>query len=311
MDLHKILSMMIERKENLIYRRNCLFSLFLLLSSIVCLAQQEPNFTMYNFNLNIINPAYVSVHKYSEANLSYRSQWTGVPYAPNTAFMSYTAPMNDRLGFGLSVVHDEIFILNKTDASFDFAAEVQFSDDYYVHFGLKASASFVNIDLTKAGAPDRDMLFSKNESYVVPTLGAGVYLSHPKYYVSVSTPNASRVEKYSLGQDLPAMVVNYFHLYVGGGYIARINKDLKITPAIMSRFIAGTTPTYDISATMNYMNNIVGGLNYRWKETVSLYSLFSSKSNFKFGFSYDMNVADIAKVNSHGSFELLLRYRWN
>ncbi|MDG1805645.1 PorP/SprF family type IX secretion system membrane protein [Flavicella sp.] len=288
-----------------------LICVFCFASAIKLTAQQEPNFTMYNFNLNIINPAYVSVNKHAEASLSYRSQWTGVPDAPNTSVIAYTAPIHDRLGFGLSVVNDEIYILNKTDASFDLAYEVQFSDEYYVHFGLKASVSFVNLNLTTAGAPDRDMVFSENESYATPTIGAGIYLSHPKYYLSLSTPSASKVERYSVAVDAPEIIVNYLHVYFGGGYIMEFNDDFSLIPAIMSRFVAGATATYDLSTTLEYQQKLKAGLNYRWKESVSIYTMFSSKSNFNFGFAYDMNVSEIAKVNTHGSLELLLRYKWN
>lgn len=294
-------------KKNMRY----LICMFCFVGVLKMRAQQEPNFTMYNFNLNIINPAYVSVKKHAEASLSYRSQWTGVPYAPNTSVLSYVAPIHDRLGFGLSVVNDEIFILNKTDAAFDLAYEVQFSDEYYVHFGLKASVGFVDLNLTKAGAPDRDTKFSQNESYVTPTIGAGIYLSHPQYYISLSTPNASKVERYALEVDAPEIVVNYLHVYFGGGYIMEFNDDFSLIPAIMSRFVAGATATYDLSTTLEYQQKLKAGLNYRWKESVSIYTMFSSKSNFNFGFAYDMNVSEIAKVNTHGSLELLLRYKWN
>jgi len=295
----------------LIKIRRLLLAMFWLLCGITIQAQQEPNFTLYNFNLNIINPAYASVKKHAEVSLSYRSQWTGIPYAPNTSVLSFVSPIHKNMGFGLSVVNDEVFISNKTDASFDLAYQIRFTKDLYIHLGLKASASFIDLNLLRAGAPDRDMLFSKNESYVVPTVGAGIYVAHPKYYISLSTPNASKVNQYSLDEDTPDIVVNYLHIYCGAGYHADLSRTLSITPALMTRFIAGATPTFDLSTTLDYMDKIKAGFNYRWQESVSIYSLFSSKGNFKFGFSYDMNVSEIAQVNTHGSLELLLRYTWN
>ena len=256
------------RMNNYVRLLVCVFALF---SCMSLKAQQEPNFTMYNFNLNIINPAFVSVKEHAEASFSYRSQWTGIPNAPNTSVLSYVSPINDNLSFGLSIVNDEIFILNKTDASFDLAYGLRISEDYYIHFGLKASASFVNLNLAKAGAPDRDMKFSENESYVMPTVGAGIYVQHPKYYVSLSTPNASRVSQYAVEEGEPDIVVNYLHVYFGAGYIIDINREISVTPAIMTRFVSGATATYDMSATVDYLNKIKGGLNYRWDESVSVY----------------------------------------
>ena len=291
--------------------RKLLMGLFWVVGFFAMQGQQEPNFTMYNFNLNVINPAYVSVKEHAEASISYRSQWNGVPNAPNTSVLSYVSPITDDLGFGLSVVNDEVFIMNKTDASFDLSYGLRFSNDYYIHVGLKASASFVNLNLSEAGAPDSDGKFYENESYVTPTFGAGVYLLHPKYYVSLSTPNASKVERYREEPGSPDIVINYLHVYFGAGYILEFSKNFTLTPAIMSRFVSGATPSYDMSVTADYMDRIKGGVNYRIDESVSLYTLFSSKHNFKFGFSYAMNIAEIAKVNTDGSLELLLRYTWD
>ena len=274
-------------------------------------AQQEPNFTMYNFNLNIINPAYVSVQKYSEASISYRSQWTGVPNAPNTSILSYVSPINDRLGFGVSVVNDEIFILNKTDLSLDLAYKVGITDDTYIHFGLIGTTSFVNLNLAKAGAPDKDTNFAEKVSYVAPAFGVGIYVLHPKYFVSLSTPNASKVKQYRLEDGSPDIVVNYLHLYLGAGYIMNLNRNVTITPALITRLVNGVRPSFDLSTTVDFREKIKGGFNYRWQESASAYTMFSSEKNFKFGFSYTMNVTDIAKVTGNGSLELLLKYSWD
>lgn len=300
-----------EIHKKIIKKYKILVCVFCFALSITVEAQQEPNFTMYNFNMNIINPAYVSVIDHSELSLAYRSQWTGVPDAPKTSVLSYVSPINDRLGFGISVLNDKIFILNRTDVSLDLAYEVRIEKDYYIHFGLKGTASYIDLRLSEAGAPDIDSKFSGNRYDISTALGAGIYLSHPKYYLSLSTPNASRVERYSLDVNSSDIVVNYLNVYFGGGYVFDVNRNVSITPAIMSRFLSGATATYDFSTTADYMGKIKGGLNYRWKESFSVYSVFSLKRNFKFGFTYNINASDIAKVNTDGSLEFLLKYSWD
>jgi len=52
------------------------------LFSFVAQAQQDPNFTLYNFNMNIINPSYAGIKETAELNMVYRSQWIGVPNSP-------------------------------------------------------------------------------------------------------------------------------------------------------------------------------------------------------------------------------------
>ena len=53
-------------------------------------AQQDPNFTLYNFNMNIINPAYAGTKDSPELNLVYRSQFLGIDDAPRTVSMAYS-----------------------------------------------------------------------------------------------------------------------------------------------------------------------------------------------------------------------------
>ena len=164
--------------RNIITKKNVrlLVCVFGIMCCATIHAEQELNFMMYNFK--IINPAYVSVQKYSEASISYRSQWTGVPNAPNTSVLSYVSPINDRLGFGVSVVNDEIFILNKTDLSLDLAYKVGITDDTYIHFGLIGTTSFVNLNLTKAGALDKDTNFAENEKLCYPNIwGRNIYIT--------------------------------------------------------------------------------------------------------------------------------------
>ena len=54
-------------------------------------------------------------NEFTEVNLAYRSQWAGVPNSPNTQTLSYSRPLKNNLGIGLSVINDEVFVLSETD----------------------------------------------------------------------------------------------------------------------------------------------------------------------------------------------------
>ena len=82
-------------------------------------AQQDPNFTLYNFNMNIINPAYAGIKDSPELNLVYRRQFIGIDDAPRTISMSYSKGVGKNLGLGISVINDNVFILKQTDIALD------------------------------------------------------------------------------------------------------------------------------------------------------------------------------------------------
>ena len=74
-------------------------------------SQQDPNFTLYNFNMNVINPAIAGSNEFQALSIGYRSQWIGLSDAPNTQVVNFTKPLQNGLGLGVSIVKDQVFLL--------------------------------------------------------------------------------------------------------------------------------------------------------------------------------------------------------
>ena len=70
-----------------------LFLLFL--STAVVYAQQEVNYNMYRYHLNLINPTVTGTSGVFFVNLSLRTQWVGIKDAPETQALSVGIP-NDK-----------------------------------------------------------------------------------------------------------------------------------------------------------------------------------------------------------------------
>lgn len=270
-------------------------------------AQQDPNFTLYNFNMNIINPAFAGTNNVKEISLGHRSQWVGISEAPNTQMINYTSPLKNNLGLGISLVRDQVFVLQETDITFDISYKLKLTQDYDLYFGVKAGGSFINIDLTNAGAPGNDPLFSENQSFFNPQFGAGAYLKHNDFYVSISSPNFLNGERYVKQGNAPSAAVDNLHMYYGAGYHFTISDDLMITPAIMYRNTEGAPSSTDINATVSY-NNMQAGMNYRVDEMYSVFGLFNIFENVKFGAAYDFTTSKINEINNNGSIEIMLKY---
>lgn len=52
--------------------------LLLLVFAFSASAQQLPNYTLYKYNLNIINPAYAGSTGFNQLSAHFRSQWSGI-----------------------------------------------------------------------------------------------------------------------------------------------------------------------------------------------------------------------------------------
>lgn len=273
-------------------------------------AQQDPNFTLYNFNMNIINPAFAGIKETPELNLVYRNQWLGVEDGPRTISMAYSKALGKNLGIGVSVINDRVFVLTETDIAVDFSYKVQFSEQTNVYFGLKAGGGFVNIDLTKTGAPGNDFFFTQNQSFFNPHIGAGINIQNPKFYISFSTPNFLRGDRYEKQGNRPLAAVDQAHFYLGGGYHFTLSDALVLTPRMMMRTVEGAPNSYDLGASLEINNKITAGSNYRVDETVSIYGLFTVIEKVRLGFAYDITQSDINLTNDNGSIEFILKYQF-
>ena len=313
MDIYQLL--IIKKELQQIFKQRHMKNLkYILILIAICStqfssAQQDPNFTLYNFNMNLINPAFAGSIDAKQISLGYRSQWIGISDAPNTQALNYTTPLKNGLGLGVSLVRDQVFVLQETDLTVDLSYKLQLSETHDLFFGVKTGASIVNIDLNKAGASGSDPLFSRNQSFINTMFGAGAYLKHEKYYLSISSPNFLNGKRYIKQGNAPRAAVDNLHMYYGGGYHFNVNNNVKITPAIMYRSTQGAPSSTDVSTTVHY-NNIQAGMNYRVDEMYSVFTLFDIMDNVRFGAAYDFTTSKINQVNKNGSIEMLIRYQF-
>ena len=133
-------------------KKNIFLTTFLwsMLHTILVFAQQEPQYTQYMLNTQVINPAIVGSRGVATVGLLHRSQWLGLDGAPNTQTIHFNAPLSERLGFGISAVNDEIGSGTSKETFFDasFSYSIPVSNSVKLSFGLQASANILNIDFS-------------------------------------------------------------------------------------------------------------------------------------------------------------------
>jgi len=152
-------------------------------------AQQDVTYTLYNYNMNIINPAYAGAVEKIEFTANFRSQWIGLDGGPETQSFSLSAPsiINEKVGLGISVVNSSVYVLKETDIYIDFSYKLQLEENLNLFLGLKAGGSSVNINLADVGI-ENDPLFTENVSVFNPNIGVGAYLKGENFYVNISAP---------------------------------------------------------------------------------------------------------------------------
>ena len=273
-------------------------------------AQQDPNFTLYNFNMNIINPAYAGTKDSPELNLVYRSQFLGIDDAPRTVSMAYSKNVGRNLGIGISLINDKVFILKQTDVAVDISYKIKLSEQTKLYFGLKAGGGFTNIDLTRAYDGGDDPLFLENQDFFNPHVGAGIHVQNKNFYITVSTPNFLKGKRYEKQGNAPTVAIDNSHFYLGTGVNLSLSENLMVTPMFMMRNVEGVPNSYDMGAAFDIHKKVIIGMNYRVKEMISSYTLLDVSDKLKFGVAYDVTMSDLYLVDQRGSIEFIFKYQF-
>ena len=286
---------------------------FILICSFITVcasAQQDPEYTQYMYNTMAVNPAYAGSTGTIEGALLYRSQWVGMPGAPETQSFSVHSPLrNEKLGVGLSVVNDKIGPSNELYLDGNFSYSLPLGYEKRLAFGIKAGTRMLNIDWSKGRYyDDDDVLLNQNiNNQMKLAVGAGIYYYTEKWYVGFSVPSFIQNDYYDDVRE--SIDYDRMHYYLMGGYVFDLNPNLKFKPAFLVKAVSGAPLTADISANFMIQEKFVIGGAYRTDDSVSILAGFQISPSFFLGYAFDYTVSQLNKYND-GSHEFILRYQF-
>ena len=141
-------------------------------------AQQDPQYTQYMYNMNVVNPAYAGSRGTLSLGLLGRTQWTSIDGAPKTFTFDAHAPLGKKVGMGLSVIADEIGPAKEQNIYVDFSYTLNLSETGKLAFGLKGGLTLLDVNLLDITLPQTstgdDDLFNENINDAFPNFGAGM-----------------------------------------------------------------------------------------------------------------------------------------
>ncbi len=298
--------------------RHSYFTLILLalLGTFSGLAQQDPQYTQYMYNTQVVNPAYAGSRDVLSFGLLYRTQWTGFEGSPETGTFTVNSPIGtlDNMGLGLSIVRDEIGPSIESNFNVDFSYTVNTSATAELSFGLKAGLDILDVDFTRLNIADGGDIFENNiDNKLQPQIGAGVYYNTDRFYAGLSVPNflttkhfdESTLEDANFDGDIqPAERLHYFLI---AGYVFDLSENLKFKPATLVKAVSGSPLQWDASANFLLYEKLTLGASYRWSAALSAMAGFQVSDEIFIGFAYDYQSTDIEDY-SDGSYEVFLRF---
>lgn len=285
----------------------------IMLMSLQSIAQQDPQFTQYMYNMSVINPAYATANE-AVLNLGglYRTQWVGLEGAPKTGTFFAHTPINRKIEVGISFTNDNIGdIVEENNIYADFAYVLPMGLEGKLSLGLKAGftlfdTNFDGLNL-QSGNVSTDIAFNENINKTFPNLGIGAFYFTDTYYIGLSAPNMLNTKHLEVENGIRTTGVQSVHYYLTGGYVFNINQNLKLKPAFMAKSVSGAPLALDITANVLINEKLEAGLGYRLDDAISGLVGFRISPELKIGYAYDFTTNNLGSYNS-GSHELFILF---
>ncbi|MDP5082423.1 MAG: type IX secretion system membrane protein PorP/SprF [Winogradskyella sp.] len=271
-------------------------------------AQQDPQYTQYMYNMNVINPAYAGSRENLSMGLLYRTQWTGLDGAPETGTFFGHAPVGGNMGLGLSAISDRIGPVKETNLYADISYTLELSRYHRLAFGIKAGATFHNIGLADLDLIDAGDPFFQDISSTTPNIGAGLFFYTDRYYVSLSMPNfLSSVHLDADGTKIGSETQHYF---LTGGYVFDLSRNTELKPSFLMKSSFNAPVSFDVNVNARFYKKFEIGVSYRLEDSYSGLVNFSLSDSVRIGYAYDSVTSGIRSY-ALASHEIMLLFDLN
>lgn len=281
-------------------------AIIILLLSMTASAQQDPQYTQYMYNMNVVNPAYAGSKETLSLTALYRKQWSGLEGAPETITFSGHSPVNDKVGLGLSAIKDELGPIKETNVYVDFSYTLQVSESLKLALGLKAGATFHDVGLTDLELQDfNDPLFSQDISNTYPNVGAGAFFYGDNFYLGLSVPNF--LNSVHLDENGLKYGSETNHYFATAGYVFQLSENTKLKPSAMVKSAFDAPLSFDVNLNALFFEKFEIGASYRLEDSFSGLIGFQATSYLRIGYAYDHVVSELDAVAS-ASHEVILTF---
>lgn len=290
-----------------------LVTLVVIASWVDLQAQQDPHYTQYMYNMNVINPAYAGSKENLSFGLLYRKQWVEIEDAPSTFTLSGHSPVGKNVGLGLSVISDKIGPVEENNIYGDFSYTLNLGGEHKLAFGIKAGLTLHQVGLYSQIGDGHvpaldDPAFSENISNSYFNIGSGLFYYTNKYYLALSVPNLMKSKHLDFnGREFGSEVSHYF---LTGGYVFDINQNIKFKPFFMLKSAFNAPTSLDLSTNFLFNEKFEAGLTYRLDDSYGAMINYAITPSLRIGYAYDHIVSDL-NVTTPSSHEIILLFDLN
>lgn len=242
-----------------------LIASILLFSSLFLNAQQLANYTFYQENLTMLNPAgitsdYTINGRSTQIGVSYRRQWEDLEDAPVNLALQFTKIIESkRISVGGYLVNDQTGEIGQSGAYLNFAYLIPFGEQtpQTLSIGLSTGLVQYRVDPTKVSFRDAgdNILTANDNTQFSPDFGFGVFYSKGQsFYAGLSVPQIFGLStKFGGEQTFEIQRVRHYYGMIGGYLNIGQSSDSFLEPSVWIRYVANTPISID--ANIRYQFN--------------------------------------------------------
>jgi type IX secretion system PorP/SprF family membrane protein len=281
--------------------------LFLIFFNLFSHAQQVPHYTQYVYNMQVINPAFVGANADISISLLSRKQWVKVEGAPETNTFSINGRAKNGLGFGSTLIIDQLGLFKSTTINIDASYTIVTSQYGRLSLGLKGGMTIFNSINGTQITPDNEVYSSNKGKF--PNIGFGSLYYNNIFFVGLSIPSLLQGSSFRTIEPSNTIKFKDFNYFIVLGSHFQLSENILLKPTTLIKF----TPTLPLSVDLNsnfiYKNKIETGLSYRYKNSVSAFFALILKEKYRVGYSYEYQLANYGgNLSSH---EIILHIDFN
>ena len=281
-------------------------------------AQQFSQYSLYNFNNFLINPAVAGTRACTDSRLGYRNQWLGFDGNPISFYASAhvqiksrkTGYMKVKHALGSYVENDQTGPSSRNSFVAAYAIHIPVRSRTYLSCGIFAGFiqySFNNNYLKSLDVTDPAQT-GNGSRFIIPELSPGVYLYNPKYFAGLSV-------KSILGNNisvLPAGNKLSRHFYLTAGRKFQLSdRKSALMPTIAVRYAMFGPVSIDLTGVYDIKGRLLLGLSYRGirggSDAVAFLKLVVNRSlDIGYAFDFPLSQVRLATLQTH---ELLIGFK--
>ncbi len=276
-------------------------------------AQQDPLYSMYNFNIQSYNPAYAGTWERPGFLVTGRQQWVGFDGAPNTYAISLQTPFRSKnVGLGFNVIDDRLGFERRLLISADYSYRLQVGSESFLRLGLKGGVTNYSLNFRDyvgfpGDTPDPQFATGVDVKYM-PNFGVGAFLYSDNYYLGLAIPKMLQ-NQFEDNYNNFSVSAELRHFFFQGGYVFDLANGIRFKPTFLTRAVVGAPIDVDLSGNLLLADRFWIGATYRFQSAYGFVAQWMVAPNFRIGYSQDINTTSLRSYQN-GTHEVMVSYEF-